>query len=171
MNDENDQEIEYISKSQMKREMLALQDLGERLVALHREQLNQLDLPEELMSAILMAQSIGKRGAKKRQLQYIGRIMRNVDADHILQEYNRVTLHSAESINQLHRIEKWREKLIESGDEALSEFISEFPGADRQQLRSLVRSTVQERHSNSPPKHFRRLFQFIKQCIDSWQAR
>jgi len=166
MSDENDQEIEYISKSQSKREALALQDLGEKLVALTRDKLSQLDIPEDLLSAIIMAQSIDKRGAKKRQLQYIGRIMRSVDSEHVQQEYNRVTLHSSEAINQLHKIEKWREKLVENGDEALSEFIDEFPKADRQQLRSLVRSTIQERHSNSPPRHFRKLFQFIKQCIE-----
>lgn len=167
MNDENDEEIEYISKSQMKRDMLALQALGEKLVELSADQLTQLDLPSELKTAVSQAQTIKKHGAKKRQLQFIGKLMRNVDAEQIQQQLDNITHHSAQSINQLHKIEKWRDQLIEKGDEALSEFLTEYPDADRQQLRALVRSALQERKNNKPPKFYRKIFQFIKLYIES----
>jgi len=167
MNEENEEEIEYISKSQMKREMLALQELGEKLVALSTDQVTQLDLPSELLTAVTQAQTIKKHGAKKRQLQFIGKLMRNVDAEQIQQQLDNITQHSAQSINQLHKIEKWRDQLIEKGDEALSEFLTEYPDADRQQLRALVRSATQERKNNKPPKFYRKIFQFIKQYIEA----
>ena len=166
MNDENNEEIEYISKSQMKREMLALQELGEKLVALNAEQLSQFDLPEELSSAITQAQTIKKHGARKRQLQFIGRLMRSADAESIQAQFDTVTRQSAQSINQLHKIENWREKLLANGDEALTDFINEYPDADRQQLRTLIRSAIQERQKNKPPKFYRKIFQFIKQYIE-----
>lgn len=167
MNAENDEEIEYISKSQMKREMLALQELGEKLVELNKDQLNQLTLPVELSSAITEAQTIKKHGARKRQLQFIGRLMRSVDAEDIQQQYENVTRQSAQSISELHKIEKWREKLLADGDNALTEFIDQFPDADRQQLRTLIRSAIQERLNNKPPKFYRKIFQFIKSYIES----
>lgn len=166
MNEENEEEIEYISKSQMKRDMLALQELGEKLVELSADQVTQLDLPADLRTAVIQAQSIKKHGAKKRQLKFIGRIMRNVDAEQIQQQLDNFTRHSAQSINQLHKIEKWRDQLIEKGDEALSEFLTEYPDADRQQLRALVRSAIEERKNNKPPKFFRKIFQFIKQYVE-----
>jgi len=167
MNDEYDQDIEYISKSQMKRDMLALQALGEKLVALNPDQVRQLDLPDALLSAILQAQTIKKHGAKRRQLQYIGRLMRDVDAENVQQQLDNLTHHSAQAINQLHKIEKWRDQLLEKGDEALTEFLAEFPAADHQQLRTLVRNALQERHNNKPPKFYRKIFQFIKQQIEA----
>lgn len=166
MNDNNEEDIEYVSKSQMKRDMLALQDLGEKLVELSPEKLNEMDLPEELIDAISLAQSIKKHGAKKRQLQFIGRLMRDVDAEQIQAEYEKATRQSAQSINQLHKIEKWRDRLIDEGNEALTEFLGDFPGTDKQQLRALVRGATQEREKNKPPKFYRKLFQFIKQNID-----
>lgn len=167
MNKENEEEIEYISKSQMKREMLALQALGEKLVELTPMQLEQLELPEELLSAINQAQAIKKHGARRRQLQFIGRLMRSVDADAIQHQLDNISRHSAESISRHHQMEKWRDKLLEDGDSALTEFINTYPDADRQQLRTLIRSAIQERHQNKPPKFFRKLFQFIKQYVDS----
>ena len=167
MHNEKDQEIEYISKSQMKREMLALQELGEKLVALTADQLEQLELPDNLLTAILQAQTINKHGAKRRQIQYIGKLMRDVDAEDIRHQYDNATRHSAESISQFHKMEKWREQLIERGDEALEEFLTAYPDADRQQLRSLIRGAVEERKDNKPPKLYRKIFQVIKQYIET----
>lgn len=167
MNDENEQDIEYVSKSQMKRDMLALQELGEKLVALSAEQLAQLDLPVSLADALSQAQSIKKHGAKKRQLQFIGKLMRDVDAEEIQNQLDKITRQSAESVNQLHKIETWRERLINDGDAALTEFLKAYPTVDRQQLRTLVRSAIQEREKNKPPKFFRKIFQFIRLHVES----
>ena len=160
--DDNDEDIEYVSKSQMKREMLALQSLGEKLVELSSEQLKQLNLPEALEAAVLQAKSIKKHGAKRRQLQFIGRLMRDVDADDIQSRYDNLTQHSAAAVNMLHKIERWRERLIHDGDAALEEFIEQFPQVDRQQLRLLIRTAKQEHTQNKPPKAFRKIFQLIK---------
>ena len=167
MNDNNDQDIEYVSKSRMKREMLALQDLGEKLVELSNEQIQQLSLPEDLKDALLQAKTIKKHGAKRRQLQYIGRLMRNLDADHIHAQYDNVTQHSTAAVAQLHKIEKWRDRLLKEEDSALDDFLQKYPDTDRQQLRQLIRTAHQEHLQNKPPKAFRKLFQFIKELLEN----
>lgn len=164
---DDDEDIEYVSKSQMKREMLALQALGEKLVELSVEQIRQLTLPDDLQSAILQAKTIKKHGAKRRQQQYIGRLMRGVDAQDIEAQYEKLTQHSAAAINQLHKIEKWRDRLIHEGDHALTEFMNQYPGVDHQQLRSLIRSAKQELTQNRPPRAFRKIFQLIKQEMEA----
>ncbi|WP_455220454.1 ribosome biogenesis factor YjgA [Kaarinaea lacus] len=172
MEDDNDQEnydkedIEYVSKSQMKREMLALQALGEKLVELSADQLAQLNLPEELKKALLQAKQIKKHGAKRRQFQYIGRLMRNVNAEDILAQYENVTQQSAQAVQQLHKIEKWRERLLEQGDEAIQALVEEFPDLDRNHLRQLIRTAKQEQAQNRPPRAYRKIFQLIKAKYD-----
>ncbi|WP_455199947.1 ribosome biogenesis factor YjgA [Kaarinaea lacus] len=162
MENNDDEAIEYVSKSQMKRDMLALQALGEKLVELSTDQLQQLQLPDDLRNAILDAKHIKKRGAIRRQLQYIGRLMRDVDADDIQSQYDNATQHSAKAVQQLHKIEKWRERLLEEGDEAIQALTEEFPNIDRHQLRQLIRSAKQEKLQNKPPKSFRKIFQLLK---------
>ncbi|WP_455365110.1 ribosome biogenesis factor YjgA [Kaarinaea lacus] len=160
--DQEHEEIEYVSKSQMKREMLALQALGEKLLELSIDQLTQLSLPDDLSNALLQAKQIKKHGAKRRQLQYIGRLMRDVDADDIRAQYEHVTQQSAQAVQQLHKIEKWRERLLQEGDDALQALIEEFPNLDRNHLRQLIRTAKQESSQNSPPKAYRKIFQLIK---------
>lgn len=162
MEENDDEAIEYVSKSQMKRDMLALQALGEKLVELSTDQLQQLQLPDDLKNAILDAKHIKKRGAIRRHLQYIGRLMRDVDADDIQSQYDNVTQHSAKAVQQLHKIEKWRERLLEEGDEAIQDLTMEFPNIDRHQLRQLIRSANQEKLQNRPPKSYRKIFQLLK---------
>jgi len=156
------EEIEYVSKSQMKREMLALQSLGEKLLELSADQLAQLNLPEDLINALLQGKQIKKHGAKRRQLQYIGRLMRGVDADEIQAQYENVTQHSAQAVQQLHKIEKWRERLLHEGDEAIQALVEEFPNIDRNHLRQLIRTAKQEHSQNKPPRAYRKIFQLIK---------
>ena len=162
MEDNDEEAIEYVSKSQMKREMLALQELGKKLVELSVDQLQQLQLPDDLKSAVLEAKHIKKHGAIRRQLQYIGRLMRDVDADDIQTQYDNATQHSVKAVQQLHKIEKWRERLLEEGDEAIQALTKEFPNIDRHQLRQLIRSARQEKLQNKPPKSFRKIFQLLK---------
>ena len=162
MHDDNDEDIEYVSKSQMKREMHALQELGEKLVELSSDKLQQLNLPEDLETAIIQAKSIKKHGAKRRQLQYIGRLMRDVDSDDIQKRYVNVTQHSAAAVNLLHKIEKWRDRLIEEGDVALEEFVQQFPDTDRQQLRLLMRT------AKHPFRNKKRCFTCVKHLFLTW---
>ena len=168
MNDDNTwdsqehEDIEYVSKSQMKREMLALQSLGEKLLELSADQLAQLNLPEDLMNALLQGKQMKKHGAKRRQLQYIGRLMRGVDAHEIHAQYENITQHSAQAVQQLHKIEKWRERLLQEGDEAIQALVEEFPNIDRNHLRQLIRTAQQEHSQNKPPRAYRKIFQLIK---------
>lgn len=166
MNDRDDHDIEYVSKSQMKRDMHSLQELGEKLVDLSNEQIQQLTLPETLVDAVLQAKAIKKHGARKRQLQYIGRLMRDVDADDIRKQYDDATQQSATAVAQLHKVEKWRERLLEDEDQALQDLLRQHPDADRQQLRQLLRTARLERLNNKPPRAYRKLFHFIKDLVE-----
>jgi len=152
------------SKTQRKSEAHARQTLGAALVALHRDQLSQVELPESLRDAVLAAQRITAHEGRRRQLQFIGKLMRNVDPAPIQARLDAWKSVSAEQITTMHRIEHWRERLLaEPG--ALGELATQFPQADVQQLRTLIRNTQRERAQNKPPKHYRAMFQFLREIM------
>lgn len=163
---EEREETEYVSKSQMKRDMLALQVLGGKLLELSADRLEKLNLPDNLKNAVLQARQMKAHGAKRRQLQYIGRLMRDADAGAIQTQYDSITQYSAKSVQQLHKIEQWRERLLREGDEAIQALLDEFPGIDRNHLRQLVRTAKQEQSQSKPPKAFRKIFQLIKSELE-----
>lgn len=155
------EEIEYVSKSAMKREVEALQDLGVQLIALSKGQLKKLNLPDNLLTAIKDAQKITANGAIKRQRQYIGRLMRDVDPAPI-QAFLDSLRGDNERLNAwFHELERQRDELVAS-DEAVAKLIAEHRDIDIQQLRTMVRNARAERAANKPPKHYRALYQFIK---------
>ena len=152
------------SKTQIKNAMLQLQELGEQLITLKRSELLQLSLPEKLIDAIVEAKRLTHWGALKRQKQYIGRLMRDIDHAPI-QAY----LDSLNNVNEahnawLHRLEKCRESLL-SNDQALQKLLEDHPQADKQALRTLIRNARKEREENRPPRYFRELFQTLKKLI------
>jgi len=161
----DDEHDEYISKSQKKRDMIALQQLGESLVALSPEQLKKITLPAALQESIISAKNIQQHGAKRRQLQYVGRLMREVDAEDIQAQYDLITQNSKRATTQLHKIERWRDRLINEGDTALNEFIELYNTADRQHLRQLTRRAQADANTQKPPQSFRKLFQYIKDYL------
>lgn len=163
--EQQDIEIEYVSKSQMKRDMHALQALGEKLVELNDEHLQEMNLPDNLFNAIQEVKRIHQRGARRRQLQYVGKLMRKVDAEEIQQRYDDITLQSNKAVNLLHKIEEWRNRLLEEGDHGLEAFLQNYPQADRQQIRQLVRAAKTEHHQNKPKKSYRNLYQLLKTYI------
>lgn len=154
------------SKSRRKADAHALQALGAELVELNRHQLAQVDLPEALRDAVLAAQRISAHEGRRRQLQYIGKLMRNIDAAPIRATIDSWKSVSAEATARLHRIERWRDRLIEN-PAALQALASEHPQADLQQLRTLIRNTQREREQNKPPKSYRALFQLLRDIIQS----
>jgi len=154
------------SKSQRKREMTALQDIGAELVELNDTQLASIDLPENLHAAVAEARKLRAHGALRRQMQYIGKLMRQVDPAPIREKLDGFRSTSAAETARLHRIERWRERLLED-PAAVAEFIAAHPGTDSQQLRTLIRNTAEERARGKPPKHFRALFQMIRSVIDA----
>ncbi len=154
------------SKSQRKRDMDALQDIGEELTQLNGQQLAGIELPESLREAVLEARAMKRNEARRRQMQYVGKLMRQVDPAPIRVKLDGFLSVSAEQTARLHHIERWRERLL-SDPQSVSEFIAEFPGTDSQQLRTLIRNTEQERVRGKPPKHFRALFQMIREVSDA----
>lgn len=154
------------SKSQRKRDMTALQDIGAELVGLNDQQLAAIDLPEGLREAVAEARRLRSHEARRRQLQYIGKLMRQVDPAPIREKLDGFRSTSAAETARLHRIERWRERLLDEPG-ALAEFIAAHPGTDSQQLRTLIRNAAEERARGKPPKHFRALFQMIKAVLEA----
>jgi ribosome-associated protein len=153
------------SKTQRKKQVTALQQLGGELVKLRDEQLAAIDLPENLRDAVLEAQRIGSFEARRRQMQYIGKLMRKVDAAPIRAALD--ALHAGPRRDAaLHkRADSWRERLL-ADDAALAEFAREYPYADTQQLQTLTIAALREREAGQPPRHFRALYQLIRALLD-----
>ena len=154
-----------ISKTQRKMQVLALQDLGGELVALSEEQLARIELPERLRDAVMVARRITKFEAKRRQLQYIGKLMRGVEAEPIRAALDAALARSRRQVAAHKRIEAWRERLL-AGPGAVNELLAEYPGADAQRLRALVRGALRERAESRPPRSFRELYQALRALIE-----
>ena len=155
-----------ISKTQRKEQVHALQDLGAELVELSDAQLAGIDLPEQLRDAVMAARRIAKFEARRRQLQYIGKLMRGVDAGPIRAALDAVMARSRSQTAAHKRIEAWRERLLaEPG--AVNEVLAEYPRADAQRLLALVRGALRERDAGSPPRSFRELYQALRTLIEN----
>jgi ribosome-associated protein len=152
---------EIVSKTRRKREMTELQQLGAALVQIPEGRLDFL--PEELRQAVLDAKRITSHEARRRQLQYIGRLMRTVDPEPIRARLAEIAGGSAQAAARHRRLEGWRTRLLED-DGALTEFAAEHPGADLQALRALIRNARKEQKEGKPPRAFRELFRLIKEC-------
>lgn len=149
------------SKSQRKREMHALQDIGEQLVALSQDQLKKVPMPESLADAVRDAKRMTKHEARRRQMQYVGKLMRHIDAEPIQAQLDAFNGLSKAEIARQHRLERLRADLID--DEKTLQTIGEtWPGADFQQLRTLRRNALKEREQNKPPRAFRELFRVLR---------
>ncbi|MEX3526694.1 MAG: ribosome biogenesis factor YjgA [Burkholderia sp.] len=152
------------SKSQLKREMHALQQLGRDLVELPKDALKRMPMPEALTDAVREARRITDHEGKRRQMQYIGKVMRTLVEPEI--EALRTALDTQRGVNKaatarLHWIERTRDQLL-ADDEALTRFIRDYPAADIQEGRTLIRNTRKETQLGKPPRYFRELFQWIK---------
>jgi len=152
------------SKTKIKKQMHELQDIGEQLVALSKDQLKEVDIPETLRDAIQEAKRITKFGAIKRQMQYIGKLMRDVDPAPIIAKLEVWSGKSSRHIAYMHRVERWRERLLES-DSALTELLAEHPEADAQRLRALIRNALKEKELLKPPKSYREIFQVLREIF------
>jgi len=150
------------SKAQLKREVEALQRLGEELITLPEQQLASVPLPEKLRDAVEFARRITSRGALKRQRQYVGKLMRDVDPAPIRARLQELRDADRLAKARFQQVEAWRDRLVAEGDAALAEFIEQHPTADRQHLRQLVRAAAQETALEQPPKHARVLFRYIQ---------
>ncbi|MEO8342217.1 MAG: ribosome biogenesis factor YjgA [Gallionella sp.] len=152
------------SKTKIKKQMHELRDLGEELTELGKDQLAQLDIPENLRDAIREMKNINKFGAQRRQMQYIGKLMRDVDTAPILAKLDAWKGKSQHHIAYMHQLERWRDRLLES-DAALTELLAAHPQADAQRLRTLIRNAQKEMEAQKPPKNFREIFQVLREII------
>jgi ribosome-associated protein len=155
---------ELPSKSQRKRQMHALQDLGVQLVELNDEQLASVELPENLFDAVMHARQLTKHEARRRQMQYIGKLMRGIDPEPIRERIAAYNAASHAHTARLHMLERWRTRLLDD-ESALAELLTRYPKADSARLRLLVRNTAREREAGQPPKSFRALFQALDEII------
>lgn len=154
------------SKTQRKKASHALQDLGEALVALPTDRIAALPLPDTLAEAVREYGRTRSHEGRRRQMQYIGRLMRGTDTEPIRQAVLDMQLGRAKDSLALHEAERWRAELLAS-DDALTGFLREHPEADAQQLRSLVRNARKDAAAQPEQRSgraFRELFQFIKQA-------
>ena len=151
---------ELPSKSQRKRDMTALQDLGESLLRLTSAELARIDLPEELRQAITGSARITSHEARRRHLQYIGKLMRQVDPQPLRAAIDDATGESKQAVALMHRCERLRDALL-ADDGALEAVLAELPGADVQQLRSTIRAARREHAEGRPPRHARQLYRWL----------
>jgi ribosome-associated protein len=148
------------SKTQRKKEMHALQALGQQLVDLSREQLARIDLPDDLREAVDFAHRVTSHEGRRRHLQYIGKLMRQMDADEIRSAIGRATGDSRAAVALMHLAERWRDRLL-ADDEALTAYLAERPGADVQWLRATIRAARREHEAGQAPRHARVLYRWL----------
>lgn len=158
--------LEGPSKTQKKREAEDLQDIGRELVQLSKEQLAKFDLPDNLLAAILEAKRITSHGAIRRQMQYIGKLMRTVDDAPIRTRLAHLKGESDAAKAEFHRLERWRERLLTEPD-ALTAWCAEHPDSDAQQLRTLIRNAAREAELGRPPKSSRELFRLLRETLEA----
>lgn len=149
------------SKTKIKEAMHELQDLGAELVALSTGQLKRINLPEDLLAAVRECQKISSHGARRRQIMYIGKILRNVDEAPIREGLALIRGDSAAETARLHRLERMRNRLLED-ESVITEIATTWPGVDLQHLRQLRRNAIKEQEGNKPPKNFRAIFQMLQ---------
>lgn len=151
------------SKSAKKREMTALQQLGERLCTLSPGELARIPVDDPaLLEAIDEVRSIHSNSARRRHLQFIGRLMRGVDPVPIEAALQDLHRERSEEAERLHRLEAWRDRILARGEPAIEEALAAFPGADRQRLRQLVLQHRRERTGDGPPAAARALFRYLR---------
>lgn len=154
------------SKTRRKEAMHELQDLGAALVELSPAQLKRIALPEDLLDAVRDWQRFTKHEARRRQLQYIGKLMRAIDPEPIQAGLALLRGESAEETARLHRRERLRSRLLED-EKVLEEIVATWPHADLTQLRQLRRNALKEQEAGKPPKSFRQIFQVLKELEEN----
>jgi ribosome-associated protein len=159
-------EIEQVSKSQLKRDSHAIQDLGKRLAALPVEHLARIPLDEPVLEAIALAHRIrNKRSALKRHYQFLGKLLRARDTDSIIAALAEIDNENQQGIQKHHRAERWRDRILEQGNDAIDALVAEILSADRQKLRQLWRNYQHAKTDARRNQHARLLYKEIRQSL------
>ncbi|MFC4820625.1 ribosome biogenesis factor YjgA [Dokdonella ginsengisoli] len=163
--DDFDDDFTGPSRSQLRRDALDIFKLAEALASLSDAQLARVPLDDDLREEVLRTRAVTSHIARKRQTQFLAKQMRKLD-DEALEAIRKALAHDRVAAHReaaaLHRVEAWRERLLEEGDDALAEFVAAHPSVDRQHLRQLVRNAVAERKANKPPHAQRELFRVLR---------
>jgi len=167
MRDTESNDLAPASKTRRKHDMEALQKLGEALLDFDTDTLAKLNLPDPLLEALQTANRIKSHGARRRQLQYIGKLMRRIDTAPVAAAVQTREHQYATNTQAFHRLEELRETLITEGDSALASVLEQFPLADRQRLRKLARQARKERADQQPPKASRALFRYLRELQEN----
>lgn len=163
--DQDDDEIIWVSKSEIKRDAEELKRLGLELVELGKNALDKIPLDDDLLAAIELAQKIKKEG-RRRQLQLIGKMMRSRDVEPIRQALDKLKNRHNQQVFLFHKLEALRDRLVDEGDDAISDVLKLYPEADRQQLRGLIRNAQKEKAANKPPKSYRQIFSYLRELAE-----
>ncbi|WP_373778612.1 ribosome biogenesis factor YjgA [Glaesserella sp.] len=161
---DDEEEIIWVSKSEIKRDAEHLKKLGASLIELNPTNLAKMPLDDNLREAIELAQKL-RLEARRRQIQYIGKLLRNIDPEPIQEALDKVENRHNQQLALLHKLELLRDQLVEQGDDVLNDLIDEYPTLDRQHLRNLIRSAQKEKQTNKPPKNYREIYQYLKSVI------
>lgn len=165
--DDEQEEIIWVSKSEIKRDAEELKKLGSKLVELTQTNLDKIQLDETLLDAINLARR-SRLEAKRRQLQFIGKLLRSAteeEINHIRESLDKIENKHNQQQAMLHKLELLRDELVEQGDDALAKLLNDHPEADRQHLRNLIRSAQKEKAQNKPPKAYRDIYQYLKALV------
>ncbi len=154
------------TKSALKRQMTALQKMGEILVALPDAQLKKIPLENPLRDAIYTARSLKSHEAKRRQLQYIGKLMRQIDSAPIEVALEKIQHKNQHSIAEFHQIERWRDRLIATGDSELEKLLELYPNIDRQHIRQLIRKAQQDVAKQKKTGGETELFRYLREIME-----
>jgi len=157
------EETPTISKSQRRRDALEIKSLALELINLSQSRLGQVPLDETVRAAIMDARQIRSHVARKRQLQYVAKLLRRDDPEPILSALERFDTEARELVGRQHRSEAWRDFLLEAGDSALGALIKYRPDTDIQAIRQLVRNAAREAARNKPPVAARSLFRLLRE--------
>ncbi|AIR60475.1 ribosome-associated protein [Enterobacter sp. Ap-916] len=168
-NEDEDDEIIWVSKSEIKRDAEELKRLGVELMELGKNALEKIPLDDDLRAAIELAQRIKKEG-RRRQVQLIGKMMRSRDMDPIRQALDKLKNRHNQQVSLFHKLEALRDRLVEEGDDAMSEVLRLYPQADRQQLRVLIRNAQKEKAANKPPKSYRQIFSYLRELAEEQES-
>jgi ribosome-associated protein len=155
------------NKSQLKRDSQHLLDIGEQILKLKQEELQALDLPAALEEAVSTALRIKSRSGLKRQRQYIGKLLRSMDSEHIEIQLRKIQHRHDTNTAQFKRLERWRDMLIDNDKTTLDEVISHFPDIDRQHINQLIRTAHQEKKRDKAPTSARKLFKYLSELESS----
>lgn len=160
---ESDIEIDDLpSRSQLKRDSQELRDLGEQLVLMANSHLEKITLDSSLLAAIKEARRLKNLDARRRQIQYIGKLMRNIDLTEIRYSIDKLNHQSQTFRQHFAMLEQWRDRLIDEGHNAIEEFLIDYPNADRQKIRNLSRQASREKTGSAKTK----LFKYLKELAD-----